>query len=265
MEYPVGAGSLPAGRLPAGEGMRGRYVESLTWIEAEGALREGPTLLLPVGARTKEHGPHLPLDTDFRLAEYLARRVAERCAVLVAPTLAYGFYPAFSEYPGSVSIGFEAFRDTVVDVCRAFAAHGARRCYVLNTGISTQRPLEAARERLAERGTRMRYTDFERACFQGRARVETQPRGTHADEVETSMLLYIAPEVVRLERAQPELGEDRGGPVGLTRDPAGTQGVFSASGSWGDPTRATRAKGEIVVESTVEYLVSELEAFERAE
>ena len=53
--------------------MRGRYVESLTWVEAEAALRARPTLLLPVGARTKEHGPHLPLDTDFRVAEYLAR------------------------------------------------------------------------------------------------------------------------------------------------------------------------------------------------
>ena len=241
--------------------MKGRYVESLTWIEAESALREGPTLLLPVGARTKEHGPHLPLDTDFRLAEYLAWRIAERCAVLVAPTLGYGFYPAFSEYPGSVSIGFEAFRDTVVDVCRSFAVHGARGCYVLNTGISTLRPLEAARERLAGLGTRMRYTDFERACAAGRARVETQARGTHADEIETSMLLYIAPEVVRLERAQPELAEDLGGALGLTRDPRAAEGVFSSTGSWGDPTRATRAKGETVVESMVEFLVADVDGF----
>jgi creatinine amidohydrolase len=243
--------------------MPGRYVESLTWVEAESALREAPTLLLPVGARTKEHGPHLPLDTDFRIAEYLARRIAERSHVLVAPTLAYGFYPAFSEYPGSASIGFDAFRDTVVDVCRSFAAHGAGCCYVLNTGISTLRPLEAARVRLGELGVRMRYTDFERACARGRERVETQTRGTHADEIETSMLLYIAPECVRLERAQPELAEDRGGPVGLTRDPRATSGVYSPSGSWGDPTSATRAKGEVVVESMVEYLLDDVDGFAR--
>lgn len=243
--------------------MRGRYVESLTWVEAGKALLEGPTLLLPVGARTKEHGPHLPLDTDFRLAEYLARRIAERCALLVLPTLAYGFYPAFTEYPGSASIGFEAFRDTVADICRSFAAHGARRCYVLNTGISTLRPLEAARERLAELGIHMRYSDFERAGAEARARVETQPRGSHADEIETSMLLYIAPEVVHLERARPELAEDLGGPVGLTRDPAANAGVFSATGSWGDPTLATRAKGEVVVEAMVEDLIADVEAFAR--
>jgi creatinine amidohydrolase len=243
--------------------MKGRYVEMLTWVEAESALRDGPTLLLPIGARTKEHGPHLPLDTDFRVAEYLARRIAERCALLVLPTLAYGFYPAFTEYPGSASVGFDAFRDTVVDICRSFAAHGARRCYVLNTGISTRRPLEAARERLTELGVGMRYTDFERACAEGRARVQTQPRGTHADEVETSMLLYIAPEVVHLELAQPELAEDRGGARGLTRDPNATGGIFSATGSWGDPTRATREKGELVVESMVNYLVAEIEAFAR--
>jgi creatinine amidohydrolase len=245
--------------------MRGRYVETLTWVEVESALHEAPTLLLPIGARTKEHGPHLPLDTDFRTAEYLARRIVERCAVLVLPTLPYGFYPAFSEYPGSVSIGFDAFRDTVVDVCRSFAAHGARRCYVLNTGISTRRPLEAARERLRELGMMMRYTDFERACAEGRARVQTQARGTHADEIETSMLLYIAPEVVRLERAQAELADDLGGALGLTRDPRASEGVFSPSGSWGDPTRATRAKGEVVVESMVEYLVAEVDELENAD
>jgi creatinine amidohydrolase len=243
--------------------MRGRYVESMTWIEAEAALREGPTLLLPVGARTKEHGPHLPLDTDFRTAEYLARRIAERCALLVLPTLAYGFYPAFREYPGSASLGFDTFRDTVVEICGSFAAHGARRFYLLNTGISTRRPLEAAREKLAGLDVRMRHTDFERACADGRARVQTQPRGTHADEIETAMLLYIAPEVVRLERAQAELAEDRGAPGGLTRDPHATGGIYSPSGSWGDPTRATRAKGEVAVESLVAYLLADVVDFER--
>jgi creatinine amidohydrolase len=69
--------------------------------------------------------------------------------------------------------------------------------------------------------------------------------------------------VVRLERAQAELAEDRGGALGLTRDARATEGVFSPSGSWGDPTRATRAKGEVVVESVVEYLSADLEGFAR--
>jgi len=237
--------------------MRGRYVEHMTWIEAESAIRELRCVLLPVGARTKEHGPHLPLSNDFTLAEYLTARVVERCPVLALPTLPYGFYPAFVEYPGSVSLGFETFRDTVVDICACFAAYGATHFYVLNTGVSTARPLGAAREELARRGIDMAFTDFGVAVAEGRAQVETQSHGTHADEIETSMMLYIAPASVALEKAVSDGGLDRGG-GGLSRDPAG-KGIYSPSGSYGDPSRATLEKGRVVVESLVEHLVAEVQ------
>ena len=83
-------------------------------------------MLVPVGARCKEHGPHLPLNTDWLFAEYLARRIVSACRVLAVPTIPYGHYPAFAEYPGSVSIGEATFRDLVTDVCRSFARHGVR-------------------------------------------------------------------------------------------------------------------------------------------
>jgi creatinine amidohydrolase len=240
-------------------GMLGQLVETLTWPEAEAAIRRLPTAVLPIGARTKEHGLHLPIDNDFRLAEYLARRVAERCPVLLLPALPFGFYPAFVTYPGSVSLGFETFRDTVCDICRCFAAHGTERFYALNTGISTARPLDAACEVLAAEGISLRYTDFAAAMAKGRAEVETQECGTHADEIETSMMLYIAPETVRMELARADGTVDRGG-GGLSRDPEG-QGIFSPTGVYGDPTRATREKGERVVESVVAYLIDEVERY----
>jgi len=81
--------------------MLGCCIDALTWPEAERALREYPVVVLPIGARTKEHGLHLQLNNDWLMAEYLTRRVAERSRVLILPTLQYGFYPAFLEYPGS--------------------------------------------------------------------------------------------------------------------------------------------------------------------
>ncbi|HVZ36811.1 MAG TPA: creatininase family protein, partial [Polyangiaceae bacterium] len=155
--------------------MESCWLEHLTWPEAEMALYQLPTVLLPLGARTKEHGRHLPLNNDWRIAEYLARRVAEQAPVLVLPTLEYGYYPAFLEYAGSISVRSEAFRDTVIDICRSLANHGARRFYVLNTGISTAPPLQAARATLRAEGTRFEFTDIGTAYAPLRRQIETQP------------------------------------------------------------------------------------------
>ncbi len=237
--------------------MQSRWLEGLTWPEAELALHELPTVLLPLGARTKEHGHHLPLNNDWLIAEYLARRVAEQCPVLVLPTLQYGFYPAFLEYPGSISVRWEACRDTIVDICRSLANQGAKRFYVLNTGISTVKSLDAARQAVSGEGSRFEFTDIRSAYEPLRRQVETQPAGTHADEIETSMMLYIAPEVVRLDLAERDIHPDHG-PGGLTRDPQAKAGVYSRTGAYGDPTLATAEKGKFLVEGMVQYLVEQV-------
>lgn len=239
--------------------MQARFLETLTWPEAEQAIYELPTVLLPLGARTKEHGHHLPLNNDWLIAEYLAKRVAEQCPVLVLPTLAYGFYPAFLEYPGSISIRSDACRDTVIDICQSLARQGAKRFYVLNTGISTNRPLEAARSALNADGVRMEFTDIHIAYAALRRSVETQPAGTHADEIETSMMLYLAPDVVRMDRAARDIHPDRG-PGGLTRNPKAQTGVYSPTGAYGDPTLATAEKGRTLVEGMVQFLVAQVQA-----
>jgi creatinine amidohydrolase len=240
--------------------MIGCYLDELTWPEAERALREHPVVMLPIGARTKEHGLHLPLNNDWRMAEYLARRVAERSPVLVLPTLQYGYYPAFLEYPGSVSLSLETMRDTVVQICQSHARHGARRFYALNTGISTLRALAPARERLAQDGLAFTYTDIEAAADEVVSELVSQSEGTHADEVETSMMLYIAPETVRMELAEADVHPARA-PGPLTRSPGPERGHYSPTGAYGDPTAATREKGERIVEAVVDHIVSSVDVF----
>jgi creatinine amidohydrolase len=243
--------------------MLGCYLETLTWSEAERALREYPVVVLPIGARTKEHGLHLPLNNDWRMAEYLAGRVVERCRALVLPTLQYGYYPAFLEYPGSVSLSLETMRDTVVEICESLARHGARRFYALNTGISTLRALEPAAEALASERLAFAYTDLGRASATVEAEVVTQAAGTHADEVETSMMLYIAPETVHMELAAPDVHPAKL-PGPLTRSPDPERGIYSATGAYGDPTAATREKGERIVEAVVSHIVGFLDEFATA-
>ena len=239
--------------------MSSRYLESLTWPEAEQALQQLPTVLIPLGARTKEHGRHLPLNNDWLIAEYLARRVAEACPVLVLPTVQYGHYPAFLDYPGSTSIRAEAFRDTIIDICLSLIPQGAKRFYVLNTGISTIAPLQAARASVAAHGARFEFTDTRLAFAALRRQVETQPAGSHADEIETSIMLYIAPDVVRMERAERDIHPERG-EGGLRRDPRAQTGIHSPTGAYGDPTLATREKGQVLVEGMVEFLAAQVRA-----
>lgn len=240
--------------------MLGSYIDTMTWPEAEQALREHPVVVLPIGARTKEHGLHLQLNNDWLLAEYLARRVAERSRVLVLPTLQYGYYPAFLEYPGSVSLSLETMCDTVVQICQSHARHGASRFYALNTGISTLRALAPAAERLAQEHIAFAYTDLGTAAADVEAEIVTQAAGTHADEVETSMMLYIAPTTVRMELAEPDV-HPATVPGPLTRTPDPERGIYSRTGAYGDPTAATRDKGERIVEATVDHIVTFLEAF----
>jgi creatinine amidohydrolase len=248
-----------ASLLIAEQGMKGIYLENLTWPEAEAAFKRFTIAVLPIGARTKEHGHHLPLKNDFVIAEYLARRVTELCSVVTLPTIPYGYYPAFVEYPGSVNIRKDVFRDLICDICRSLAAHGLKKIYALNTGISTNAPLVLAREILASENIVFAYTDLTSTLIDLKKSLLTQAAGTHADELETSMMLYLAPEIVMLERATPDVHPDRG-PGGLTRNPAATTGVYSPTGAWGDPTRASREKGATYIEALVQELTGAINA-----
>jgi len=231
-------------------------LENLTWVQAEQVLKRYEVVLIALGARTKEHGPHLPLKTDYIMAEYLKDRVVKEVPVAVLPTLQYGYYPSFLEYPGSVSIQAETFKNVVKDICRSMKGYGVRKFYVLNTGISTLRPLEEAAEELKPGGIILRYLnllDVDKALPQGLLK---QEGGSHADEAETSMMLYIAPETVDMTKTAKDF-DPRPGRKGLTRNPQGS-GTFSPTGIWGDPTLATRAKGKIIVESTVRAIVDQV-------
>ena len=256
---------LTAGRIFAEEGrLKGIKLGNLTWPEAEKALKTYEVVLFAVGAGSKEHGPHLRLKNDAVLAEYLTDRVMRETPVAVLPALEYAYYPSFLEYPGSVSIGAETFKNTVVDICRSMVRYGIRKFYVLNTGVSTLPPLKAAAEELEKGGVVMRFLNLLETDKALPAGLLKQEGGTHADESETSMMLYIAPDLVDMSKAVKDY-DARPGRRGLTRDPKG-EGVYSPSGSWGDPTLATREKGRIIVETTVAEIirqVNELAGFKR--
>ncbi len=242
--------------VPSQKPVKSLMLENLTWVEAEKALKGYDVALIALGARTKEHGPHLPLKTDYALAEYLMKRAADEVPVIVLPTLQYGYYPAFLEYPGSISIGAGTFKNVVMDICKSMRGYGMKKFYVLNTGVSTIAPLAEAEKELAALGITMRSFNILEADAKLPAGLLKQDGGTHADEGETSMMLYIAPEMVDMSKAVRDF-DARPGRHGLTRDPNGA-GSFSTTGIFGDPTLATREKGCVIVEATVREIVRQL-------
>jgi len=232
------------------------YLENMTWVEAEKVLKNYDVVLIGLGARTKEHGPHLLLKNDYVLAEYLKERVGREVPVVILPTLEYGYYPSFLEYPGSVSIGQETFEHMVMDICKSMNGYGMRKFYVLNTGVSTLVPLKAAAEELSKLGIVLRYLNVLDVDSKLPKGLLSQEGGTHADEGETSEMLYIAPDIVKMSKAVKDY-DPRPGRKGLTRDPKG-KGVYSPTGIWGDPTLATKDKGRIIVEMTVKEIIGQI-------
>ncbi|MCU0646711.1 MAG: creatininase family protein [Gemmatimonadaceae bacterium] len=232
----------------------------LPWPEARARLTPDAIVVIPLGAESKEHGPHLKLDNDRRLADWFTARVRASSDVIIAPTINYHFYPAFVDYAGSTTLRFETARDMVVDIVRAIARHGPRRFYVLNTGVSTMRPLAASAAILAEEGVLLAYTNILTAGGDAETRIRQQREGTHADELETSMMLYMDSSAVDMQKAVREYAPITGGTESSSRlSPVPVTGTrLSPSGVYGDATLATREKGRIISEATVASMLREI-------
>jgi creatinine amidohydrolase len=258
----LSSGQSPAAPPPPSEHAEPAVLlETLSWDEAEKILTPDTVVMIALGAESKEHGRHLQLNNDFLMAEYFKKRILDAAPqnVVVAPTINYSFYPAFLEYPGSTSLSIDTARAMITDIVRSLAHYGPRRFYILNTGISTLRPLAQAATDLSKDGIILRYTDLTKDDpVEKKVR---QSGGTHADEIETSMMLYIAAETVRMKKAAKDLNPNQ--PGGLTRDPQG-KGTYSPTGAWGDPTLATREKGQAVVESLVGTILKDIEDLRQA-
>ena len=174
---------------------------NLTWLEAAPALTPQTVVVIPVAPGSSEHGPHLPLGTDATLAEYFAGRLADTSPVVVAPTLAVHYAPGLSEYAGSTTIPVNTARDIVADLVRSVARFGPKRFYIVASGDAAGAALDPASALLAPDGILMRYSHFATVADRVSRGIRQQAMIGHADEIETSMLLYAAPDLVQMSKA----------------------------------------------------------------
>lgn len=226
--------------------MKGVRLSDITWEEAAEIIKGNPIVLLPIGGGTKEHGPHLPCGTDLFVVEELAKRVAEEFPVLLLPALPYAYYPAFVDFPGSVSIEAEHFTAIVGDIIRSFQRHGINRFLILDGGVSTHDPLKIlARDLHNELGILIAVTNILGLGAEVEAQLAEQEVGGHADEIETSNMLVIRPNLVKMDKAVKEVQSAFPGTIkeGIRKVYLASK-MTTRSGINGDARLATHQKGE---------------------
>lgn len=192
--------------------------------------RGAPILLVPLGS-IEQHGPHLPLDTDIRIASAVAAEVAARLDHLLAPPIPYGAAGEHQGFPGTISIGTQALTTLLVEFGRS-ACEWAHRLVFVNGHGGNVDALRAATVLLRDEGRDAAW------CSPAIWR----SADAHAGHTETSILLYLSPHLVRADRMEPGNTEPLADLLPRLRD--GGMRAVTASGVLGDPTTATAADGE---------------------
>jgi creatinine amidohydrolase len=212
-----------------------------TWpqVEATGART---VLAIPLGS-LEQHGPHLPLDTDTRIAGAVAAALAARChGVTVAPTVAYGASGEHADFPGTLLVGHAVLAELLVELVRS-----ARRSFAgvvfVNAHGGNEESLVSVQRRCTGEGDDVLVW-----------RTMTPGGDAHAGRTETSLLLAIDPGAVRLELAEPGRTE----PIATLLPRLRTEGVrpVSSNGVLGDPTGASAEEGQELLAALVRGLTA---------
>jgi mycofactocin precursor peptide peptidase len=207
-----------------------------TWPQVD-ATGGRTVLAIPLGS-LEQHGPHLPLDTDTRIAAAIAAGLAACCVgVSVAPAVAYGASGEHADFPGTLLIGHQVLADLLVELVRS-----ARRSFAgvvfVNAHGGNEEALVGVQRRCAADGDDVLVW-----------RAMTPGGDAHAGRTETSLLLAIAPEVVRAELAE----RGRTEPIATLLPLLRTEGVrpVSSNGVLGDPTGASVEEGRALLDALV--------------
>jgi len=219
-------------------------LSQLSWTE----VPDRPTVLVPLGS-FEQHGPHLPLDTDTRIADAVAHAAAGRAGergagerrarrVVVAPPVVYAASGEHQGFPGTMSIGTEALRFLLLELVRSLTLWSGRVLLVNGHGGNVG-CLPSVTAELAREGRRADW-------------IPCSPRGgdAHAGHTETSLMLHLAPELVDLKRA--EAGNTTPVAQLMPAMLAGGVGAVAPNGVLGDPTTATAEEGARLFEELVD-------------
>jgi len=208
-----------------------------------------PSLIVPVGS-IEQHGPHLPLDTDTRIAGAVAAQAAERLdgAWMLAPVISYGASGEHEGFPGTISIGSAALELLLIEFGRS-ACDWASRLVFVNGHGGNATALGAAVTLLRSEGRDVAWCP----CVVAGA-------DAHAGHTETSVLLHLSPEDVWAEESVPGNSAPLQELMPALR--SGGLAAVSPVGILGDPTTATAHEGQRIFAEMVGGCVQRIGAWQ---
>jgi creatinine amidohydrolase len=230
-----------------------REWHQLTWEEVGALPAQGMDgALLPVGA-TEQHGPHLGCGVDTEIAQQLCRAVAEISEIALLPALPYGCSIGHSRrWPGTLALQPKTLIDVVTDLGDWLYYSGFRRLFIINSHVTNFAPLRCALEMLRARHDDLLVALINTATISHRVRERhfADAEDWHANDAETSLMLALAPKLLRSERLADADDPDRTGACVFAHPVNRT----SRNGVTGTPSLASAEKGEQLFTWMVEDL-----------
>ena len=216
-------------------------------------------VILPMGA-VEAHGPHLPLDTDNILAERYTALLAERTGALALPVLPYGQVWSLRDFPGSITVSNKTVAKLLVEVATSLYNDGFRLVIFFSAHLGNMTAMKDASRELYDAlpdlvTLYLFYPNLQTYANEIREGTKGHQSYIHADEIETSLMLHLAPEAVDMTKAiddPPEI------PLIADFTPTPWQS-FTDSAVLGEATLATAEKGKYLVERTLEDAVKLIE------
>jgi len=251
-----------------------RELENMTWLEAEQAAKETDTILIPIGA-VEPQGSHLPLGTDTIAAKYAALKVGEKANVVVAPAIPIGYSAWFKGFPGLMSLRKETLTEVLRQYCRSLAASGFTRQIFFSPHFGNNDVIAEVGVELRNEGVRVAMINLWHVTNQiikNKNLEFKEAHFTHAGEVMTSIMMAIAPEMVKMETAVAEYPDSKvpNGKwaglfdvnyKGINYSVYHFSGEDSKSNAYGDPMAATPEKGRMLIDGWVESIMDFIEDF----
>lgn len=214
--------------------------------------------IVPVGS-LEQHGAHLPVSTDSLITEYIAMAVAEKIPSFILPVISYGV--SYEHKPRfNLSLRNCTLSNMIHDVCISLVENGIKNIILLNGHHGNVGVLQYIGQNLHRKvpnDTKIYTINYWHLM---------QSDFDHAGNVETSLVLAIAPDLVRMEKAKPnskKLSKSKVSYSSITNNP-GSFIKITGNGVWGDPRNATPQKGRKLLDEIVKNLakiILELEKY----
>ncbi|MBU6280618.1 creatininase family protein [bacterium] len=236
-------------------------IEEIAWPDVAARIARGGTVAILALGSTEQHGPHLPIGTDTRIADELARRLAARIpGAVVLPPLALGCAGEHMSFAGTLDLREETLAAILRDVAVSLERHGFERLFVFSAHGGNRAALDraipgvraAAPNLRVGRGPGAEALGGLLACEGARHGVTVAASGRHAGELETSILLHLAPALVRTDRARAGLLLDEDAPDPFYPDLR----ERADDGTVGDPRDAAAARAGGYLDAWVEALLA---------